>query len=175
MTARYANPFTRRNYDDAHNPPDTFAHTCALKYPDISGVRGAKLVAALSIREGGGGEEEEGGGAGVNVSDTIQLFRHLGKPLIFQTYQTYRPAGRATRFKLPVIVFRRLECHVLIGCIFNYPPAQPRRVTSTRSRAPFPSRPFHARARGGGSVWEIKVDRWERSASMAHYFRRGRR
>lgn len=106
-------PLARRNYDDIHNLLDTFACTCVLKHSDISHFM-AKLVAATPDR----GE----------TSDTIQLYRHLGRPLIFQMYQTYRPAGRAIRFKLPVIIFRRLECHVLMGCIFNYPRSESRRV-----------------------------------------------
>lgn len=39
------------------------------------------------------------------TSDAIQLFHRLGEPLIFQAYQW---PGRAARFKLPVIAFRRL-------------------------------------------------------------------
>lgn len=74
----------------------------------------------------------------------------------------YRPAGRAIRFKLPVIVFRRLECHVLIGCIFNYPRGEATTRTPIRVHAR-PSLLSSSSFRAG--VWEIKVDRRERSGA----------
>ena len=52
MTVRYImcmNRFTRRNYDDIHNPLDTFARARVLKYSDISRFM-AKLVAAHPSR-----------------------------------------------------------------------------------------------------------------------------
>lgn len=68
--------FTRRNYVIVryiYDSLDTFACTAVLKYSDISRFM-AKLVAVDPIYRG-------------EMSDTIQLFRHLGKPLIFQAYQ----------------------------------------------------------------------------------------
>jgi len=60
-------------YYTIYDPLDTFARTAVLKYSDISRFM-AKLVAAHPIYRG-------------ELSDTIQLFRHLEKPLIFQAYQ----------------------------------------------------------------------------------------
>jgi len=151
MTARYVHePFTRRNYDDIHNPLDTFARTCVLKYSDISCFT-AKLVAAHPSR----GDVRHNSiissfGESINISNVSNVL-----------------AGRAIRFKLPVIIFR-LECHVLMGCIFNYP----RRNHDTY---------FHAFARSHtlcfslfcAGIWEIKVDRREEDVSTTRYFRCG--
>lgn len=52
------------------------------------------------------------------MSDTIQLFPWFGKAINISNVSM---VVRAACFKLPVIVFRRLECHVLMGYILNYP------------------------------------------------------
>lgn len=135
----------------------TFALARVKVYFDISRFT-AELV---------GGARSRG-----EMSDTIQLFRRLGKPLIFQTYQW--PA-RAVRFKLPVIAFHRLERHVLMMvCILNYPPAVPRRVyAAARVRSSFSLlSPCLLRATKSGPGKLKRVTR-EELLDDGHYFRRG--
>lgn len=81
-------------YYAIHDPLDTFACTAVLKYSDISRFM-AKLVASHPISRGD-----------VRHNTIISSF---GEAINISSVSV---AGRATRFKLPVIVFHHFDCHV---------------------------------------------------------------